>query len=156
MQDFFFVGLVCAIALGTFLIKSILFIIHMRNLKKSNEIISGNQEKVKTANKVQQLQQHSTGNHNQHLTTQNDLNSFETVANWKIHVDDPRLLSDDLRQQFLTKTKTRRTPTSLDRASPRERVPLATTDFGESPDEEDFEDPVPIYTYNPIIRGTQV
>lgn len=54
---------------------------------------------------------------------QSALSSFEVVANWK--VDDPRL-TEDLRQQFLTKTKTRRTPTS---ASPNERVPLATTDF---------------------------
>lgn len=112
MQDFFFVGIISAIALGVVLFKSILFIIHVMNLKKSNEIVETNLANVKAANwKVQQAQ--------------SALSSFEAVANWKI--DDPRL-TEDLRQQFLTKTKTRRTPTS-DRASPNERVPLATTDF---------------------------
>lgn len=85
---------------------------HVINLKKSNEIVEKNLAHVRAANwKVQQAQ--------------SALSSFEAVANWK--VDDPRL-TEDLRQQFLTKTKTRRTPTS-DRASPNERVPLATTDF---------------------------
>ena len=60
--------------------------------------------------------------------TQNTISSFDTVANWKI--EDPRL-TEDMRQQFLMKTKTRRTPTG-DRVSSRERVPLATTDFGVS------------------------
>lgn len=84
----------------------------MINLKKSDEIIEKNLACVRATNlKVQQAQ--------------SAISSFEAVANWKI--DDPRL-TEDLRQQFLTKTKTRRTPTS-DRASPNERVPLATTDF---------------------------
>lgn len=99
-------------ALGVALFKSILFIIHVVNLKKSNEIVEKNLAHVRATNL--QTQQ-----------AQSALSSFEVVANWK--VDDPRL-TEDLRQQFLTKTKTRRTPTSAC-ASPNERVPLATTDF---------------------------
>lgn len=102
-------------ALGVVLFKSILFIIHMVNLKKSNEMIRMNLAHNRVVNmQAQQLQ--------------SNVSSIETVVNWK--VDDPRL-TEDLRQQFLTKTKTRRTPTS-DIVSPRERVPLATTDFGVS------------------------
>lgn len=59
---------------------------------------------------------------------QNSMNSIETVINWK--TEDP-VLSEDMRQQFWMKTKTRKTPT-CDRVSPKERVPLATTDFNVS------------------------
>jgi hypothetical protein len=90
-----------------------MFVIHLMNLKKSNEIINNNLNALKISN--QQTQQ-----------IQKTMSSIENVVDWKY--DDPRLLSDDLRQQFLTKSKARRTPTS-DRASPRERIPLATTDF---------------------------
>lgn len=143
MQDFFFFGIISAIALGVFLIKSILFVIHMINLKHSNEIIKRNLERNKILN--QQTQQ-----------IQSTMSANDIVANWK--TDDPRL-TEDLRQQFLTKTKTRRTtPTSGGTVSSRERVPLATADFGDGIDDDDnnLEDLVPIYTYNPSIGGTQV
>lgn len=86
------------------------------NLKESNEIIARNQAHKRLAN----LQAQQVQGTNQ---------SIETVINWKI--EDPRL-TEDLRQQFLTKTKTRRTTPTSDRNSSRERVPLATTDFGVS------------------------
>lgn len=59
------------------------------------------------------------------------MSSHENVLNWKF--DDARL-TEDLRQQFLTKTKTRRAPIG-EIYSPREKVPLATTDTGVSSDE---------------------
>lgn len=59
---------------------------------------------------------------------QSTMSSVENVLNWK--TDDARL-TEDLKQQFLTKTKTRRTPTG-EIYMPRERVPLATTDLGVS------------------------
>lgn len=142
MQDIFFFGIISAIALGVFLIKSILFVIHMINIKHSNDIIKTNLERNKLTN--QQAQQ-----------IQSTMNANDIIANWK--TDDPRL-TEDLRQQFLTKTKTRRTtPTSGGTISPRERVPLATADFGDGIDDDNhLEDSVPIYTYNPSIGGTQV
>lgn len=107
-------------ALGVLLFKSILFIIHVRNVKYDNAII----EKNTTRNKqiLHQAQQ-----------IQKTMNSIENVVDWRL--DDPRVVSEDLRQQFLMKTRTRRTPTS-DRPSSRERVPLATTDFAVSSDLE--------------------
>lgn len=90
-----------------------MFIIHMLNIKTSNEIISNNVSNVRKTN--MQMQQ-----------MQNTISSIESVMDWK--TEDPKM-TDDFRHQFLAKTKTRRTPTS-DRASTRERVPLATTDFG--------------------------
>lgn len=94
-----------------------MFIIHLINLKHSNEIILSNLGHNRLMNaQTQQIQ--------------STLSSIENVVNWK--VDDPRL-TDDLRQQFLTKTKTRRTPTSdILMSPPKERVPLATTDFAVS------------------------
>lgn len=141
MQDFFFVGILCAIALGVVLFKSILFFIHIKNLKHSDKIIRTN------------LDRHKNTNHQAHVA-QDAIKSVENVNNWQVSpYEDPRQFTDDLRQQFLAKTKTRRTPS--DRLSPRERVPLATTDFGEVSD-EDFDNSTPIYTYNPNIGGTQV
>lgn len=90
-----------------------MFAIHIVNLKHSKAIINSN------------LARHELVNH-QAQQIQKTLSSIENVVDWK--VDDPRMFSEDLRQQFLMKTRTRRTPTS-DRASPRERIPLATTDF---------------------------
>lgn len=148
MQDFFFVGMLSALALGVFLIKSILFYIEFRNAKVTDEIIGKNLKRNKITNhQAQQLQ--------------DTMNSNEIVANWK--TDDTRL-ADDLKQQFLTKTKTRRTtPTNFaGQISPRERVPLATADFGDGLNDMDESDnvsdenSVPIYTYNPSIGGTQV
>lgn len=156
-------------ALGVAIFKSIMFVIHLRNLKTSDDIISNNSASIKAAN--QQAQQ-----------IQKTMSSIDNVVDWRY--DDPRLLSDDLKQQFLTKSRSRRTPTS-DRASPRERIPLATTDFDvstmneyhggdmsrhvelilsdhmqtplqELSDDENRMDAVPIYTYNPNIGGTQV
>lgn len=98
------------------MIKSILFVIHIINSKHDDEIIRKNVARHRVANL--QAQQ-----------TQSKMSSIEVVDNWKM--DDSGRLTEDLRQQFLTKTKTRRTPTS-DRVSPRERVPLATTDLGVS------------------------
>lgn len=98
------------------IIKSILFVIHFVNLKYSDEIINKNLARNRlTTQQVQQLQ--------------TVVGSYDTVSNWKM--EDPRL-TQDMRQQFLMKTKTRRTPTLSDRVSPRERVPLATTDFNVS------------------------
>lgn len=103
-------------ALGLLLFKSILFVIHAINLKKTNEIIEKNLGRNRLANhQAQQIQK--------------AMSSIENVVDWK--VDDPRIVTEDLRQLFLMKTKTRKTPTS-DRASPKEKVPLATTDFGVS------------------------
>lgn len=59
---------------------------------------------------------------------QSTVSSIEAVVNWK--TEDPRL-TDDMKQQFLMKTRTRRSQAS-DRISPKERVPLATTDFAVS------------------------
>lgn len=87
----------------------------MRNSKVSNQIIGRNQANVRFINLQTQL-------------IQNTMSTHENVLNWK--TDDARL-TEDLRQQFLTKTKTRRTPTG-DIYSPKERVPLATTDIGVS------------------------
>lgn len=89
----------------------------MINLKHSNDIISAITAHNRLANaQTQQIQ--------------STMSSIDNVVNWK--VDDPRL-SEDLRQKFLTKTKTRRTPTSdILMTSPKERVPLATTDFAVS------------------------
>lgn len=141
MQDFFFVGIICAIALGVVIFKSIFFFIHIRNLKYSNRIIENN------------LNRHKIANHQSHAV-QEAVKSIESVNNWRVSpYEDPRQFTEDLRQQFLAKTKTRKSPS--DRLSPRERVPLATTDFGEVSDEE-FDNSTPIYTYNPNIGGTQV
>lgn len=141
MQDFFFLGILCAIALGVVLFKTILFFIHLRNLDVSNRIIENNDKR------------HAFDNHQTHVI-QEAVKSIDSVNNWKFSpYEDPRQLSDDLRQQFLAKTKTRRTPS--DRLTPRERVPLATTDFGEVSDEE-IDNSRPIYTYNANIGGTQV
>lgn len=95
-----------------------MFAIHIINLKTDDEIIAKNIARTEMANhQVQQIQK--------------TMNSIENVVEWR--TDDPRFVSDDLRQQFLMKTKTRRTPTNSERAaSPREKVPLATTDFGVS------------------------
>lgn len=142
MQDFFFLGILCAIALGVVLFKTILFFIHLRSLDVSNRIIENNKKR------------HAFDNHQNHVI-QEAVKSIDSVNDWKVSpYEDPRQLTDDLRQQFLAKTKTRRTPMS-DRLSPRERVPLATTDFGEVSDEE-IHNSTPIYTYNPNIGGTQV
>lgn len=141
MHDFFFVGILCAIAMGVFLFKSILFFIHVRNLDVSNRIIENNEKR------------HALDIHQTHVI-QEAAKSIDNVNNWKFSpYEDPKQLTDDLRQQFLAKTKTRRTPS--DRLSPRERVPLATTDFGEVSD-DDIGNSAPIYTYNPHIGGTQV
>lgn len=115
MQDFFFVGLISALALAIVVIKGITAAIHFYYLKDSNAIIEASKTNIRLANhEVQQKQ--------------STLNSIDTVNNWKM--EDPRY-TQDLRNQFLTKTKTRRTPTSYisDRVSPRDRVPLASTDF---------------------------
>lgn len=115
-----------------------MFVIHVVNLKESDNIINKNLARLKLSN--QQAQQ-----------IQKTLNSIENVVDWK--VDDPRMLSEDLRQQFLMKTRTRKAPIG-DRASPRERIPLATTDFDDV--FEDESDMVSMYTYNPAMGGTQV
>lgn len=89
----------------------------MVNVKKANQIIETNLGRIRLENhRSQQIQK--------------QMSAIESVVDWK--VDDPRFVNDDLRQQFLMKTKTRRTPSSNDRISPRDRVPLATTDFGVS------------------------
>jgi len=142
-----------------------MFVIHIRNLDTANRIIEQNLKRNRQARQeAQQLQK--------------TVNSIDNVIEWKF--EEPKFVSEDLRQQFLMKTRTRATPTS-DRVSPRERVPLATTDFGvsiiymilkfrllrlsltyENPinlkdDSDDGQsDAVPIYTYNPTIGGTQV
>lgn len=149
MQDFFFLGMISAIALGVFLIKTILFYINIRNAKTTNDIIQRNLDHIKQINhQTQQLQ--------------NNANSIEIVANWRTEDLRP---ADDLRHQFLTKTKTRRTTPTISiggRVSPRERVPLATADFGADDIDNDEandlsdENSVPIYTFNPSIGGTQV
>lgn len=89
---------------------------HLVSLKHTNEIIRNNEAQLSLTNAQSQQVQGTN-------------QSIETVMNWKI--EDPRLIEEQLRQQFLTKTKTRRTPTS-DRVSPR--VPLATADMGVSID----------------------
>lgn len=85
----------------------------MMHLDKTNEMIDRNLAHIRMTNhQTQQIQK--------------TISSIENVIDWKM--DDPRIISDDLRQQFLMKTKTKKTPSS-GRASPRERIPLATTDF---------------------------
>lgn len=75
----------------------------MRNLKVSDQIIRNNQANLRFVNiQTQQIQ--------------SSMSSHENVLNWKF---------DDTIVQFLTKTKTRRTPTG-ELYSPKERVPLAT------------------------------
>ena len=95
-----------------------MFVIHLRNLRTSNEIIDKNLGRIRLANhQAQQIQKTNS--------------SIDNVIDWK--VDDSLLVADDLRQQFLMKSRTKRMPMNSDpRASPRERVPLATTDFGVS------------------------
>lgn len=117
MQHFDFIqSHILVLALGLLFVKSIVFLIYLINKKRDDEIIEKNLSITKKAIQQQtQVQQ----------SQQPQLSSIDVVNNWR--TEDFRL-SQDMRQQFLTKTKTRRTPTS-DRASPREKVPLATTDL---------------------------
>ncbi|KAG9509718.1 hypothetical protein GZH46_01752 [Fragariocoptes setiger] len=134
MQDFFFVGIISAIALAFVVIKGILFTIHYYNLDKYNEIIRNNESLRKA--QMSQLQTKQT--------------SIEVVNNWRM--EDPRLMN-----QFLVKTKTRRTPTSAysgERGSPR--VPLASSDLEVLDLYSNVPPPTPSYIYDERIGGTIV
>lgn len=117
----FFQSHLLVLALGFLFIKLIIFVIFFINSKSDDKFIANNIARIEKEN---QLQAQIQFNQQPIYSSANDI-----VTNWK--TEDPRL-SHDMRQQFLSKTKTRRTPT-IDsgsyRASPRsEKVLLATVD----------------------------